>query len=92
MALAPHELPEFKKPDLFHLDARVGFDPPEQIGTSPRGQPMPLGSVPQKADLVTHRGIISAEHIVRLALPRPVKHERKHLICTNQQTVLRIFA
>ena len=45
-ALPPHELPEFQKADLLHLDARVGLDAPEEIGAAPRGEAMSLGGIP----------------------------------------------
>jgi len=49
-ALAPHKFPEFQKADLRHLDASVGFDPPQQVGTAPGRKAVSLGRVPEKAE------------------------------------------
>lgn len=59
VAFTPHELPEFEETDLLHLDAGVGLDAPEKIGTAPGGEAVPLGGVPEKADAVPHAGIIN---------------------------------
>lgn len=48
--LAPHEFPEFQKADLCHFDPSVGFDPPEQIWTAPRGEAMASGRIPEKTE------------------------------------------
>ena len=61
VALPPHEFPELKEANLLHLDARVGFDPPEKIRTAPGREPMSLGGIPQKADPVPHAGIINTK-------------------------------
>lgn len=58
LALAPHEFPEFQKANLLHLDAGIGFDPPEKIRTSPRSEAMAFRRIPQKANLVAHTGMI----------------------------------
>src|SRR5947207_13469629 len=57
-AFPPHEFPKFQETDLRHLHTGVGFDAPEQIGTSPRSQAMSLGGIPEKAELVAHAAII----------------------------------
>ena len=57
-ALAPHELPKFHKTNLRHLHAGVGFDAPQQVGTSPRGQAMAFGGIPEKTEFVAHAAII----------------------------------
>src|SRR5215470_6568871 len=54
LALAPAELPKFQKSDLRHLDARVGLNPPEKIGTPPRRQVMASGGVPKETKDVMH--------------------------------------
>ncbi len=56
-ALAPYEFPEFQESNLRHLHARVGFNAPQKIGTSPRSEPMPLRRIPQKAELGAHARI-----------------------------------
>ena len=48
-AFPPHELPELQKVDLRHLYAGVGFDAPQQVRTSPGGQAMAFGGIPEKA-------------------------------------------
>jgi hypothetical protein len=60
-ALAPYKFPEFKKANLLHLDAGVGFNAPEKIGTSPRRQMVTLGCVPEEAELVAHESIITTK-------------------------------
>ena len=61
MALSPHKFPELQKPDLLHLDARVGLDPPKQIRTSPWSKAMAFGGVPHEADAVLHGQIITTK-------------------------------
>jgi hypothetical protein len=61
MALTPHELPELEESDLLHLDASVGLDAPEEIGTAPGCETMSLGGVPEKAGAVPHAGIINTK-------------------------------
>jgi hypothetical protein len=58
VALSPHEFPEFQESNLLHLDAGIGFDPPQQIRAAPRSEAVPFRRVPQEADRVLHGDII----------------------------------
>jgi len=58
-ALSPHKFPKFQEADLLHLDAGVGLDAPEQIGTAPGSEAVSFGGVPDKADRVPHGDMIS---------------------------------
>ena len=54
VAFASHKFPKFQEANLGHLDASVGLDAPQKIGTSPRGEVMTLGRVPEEAEFVEH--------------------------------------
>ena len=54
-SLPPHEFPEFQESDLRHFDASVGFDTPQKVRTTPRGQVMTSSGVPQEAETVIHQ-------------------------------------
>ena len=70
---APDEPPEFQEMDLLHLDPAVGLHPPKKIRATPGRQPVPAGSVPKKADHVTHELV---ESIAAVA-PRASNTRRK---------------
>ena len=53
-SLRPQKFPEFQESNLGHFDAGVGLDPPEQIGTAPRSNPVATGGVPKKAQDRAH--------------------------------------
>jgi len=66
VAFTPHEFPEFQKTDLLHLDASVSFDAPEKIGASPWSKTVAFRRIPQKENLVAHKGMITTKDIVRI--------------------------
>jgi hypothetical protein len=86
LALTPHELPEFQKTDLFHLDAGVGFDSPKEIWASPGSKAVAFRRIPKKTNLVAHTGMIPTKVIIRPYLPVGVKHEGKNPRCAIRQT------
>src|SRR5258708_158853 len=53
-ALTPEKFPELQKPNLLHLHAAVGLNPPQQIRTAPGSQPVPTGCVPHVSQHVEH--------------------------------------
>src|SRR3984957_4225617 len=46
---APGESPEFLKADALRVKARVSLDPPAQVGTAPRRQPVAASERPKSA-------------------------------------------
>jgi len=54
LPLAPHKPEKFQESDTLHLDPRVGFDPPTQIGAAPGRQTVAAIRVPDKTQDVTH--------------------------------------
>jgi len=53
-ALPPGKLPELQEANLLHLYAAVGLNPPQQVGTAPRCQPMASCGIPEKAKDAEH--------------------------------------
>lgn len=56
--LRPQEFPEFQESDLRHLDAGVGFNPPEQEWAAPRSQPVATGGIPEEAQHRPHLALV----------------------------------
>jgi len=54
-AFVPDKFPKFQEADVFHLDAAVGFNPPQQIGTAPRREPVAARGIPPETNHRWHR-------------------------------------
>ena len=59
-SLRPEKFPELQESDLRHLDAGIGFNPPKQEGTAPRGNPVAASGVPEKAQHGAHADSLQA--------------------------------
>ncbi len=57
-ALPPGKFPKFKKADLVHLHAGIGFDSPQKVRAAPGSEVVSAGGVPQEAEHVAHGDII----------------------------------
>jgi hypothetical protein len=52
--LPPEQIPEITRPHRLRLLARISLQPPPQIGTPPRPQPVAPRRIPQKSQLFAH--------------------------------------
>lgn len=64
LALMPGEFPEFKKPNLLHFHAAVGLDSPQQKWTTPWGEAMAAGGIPEKSDYVAHGKFVIEQFVI----------------------------
>lgn len=58
VSLSPKECPKFQEADLLHLDACVGLDAPQQVGTAPGRDAMAAGGVPEEAKHGPHLRLV----------------------------------
>lgn len=50
----PEETPKYKETNPIHLDSGIGFHAPTQIRTSPRGEMITPGGIPDKSQYMLH--------------------------------------